>query len=362
MSSNSKKPDRDITSLYQDELGEILRGAGEPAYRAGQLFSWLHQRQARSYEEMTDLPRSLREMLAVEYPIPEMCVRSELTSKIDGTKKFLFSLGDDNIIESVWMQYHHGNSVCVSSQVGCRMGCRFCASTVNGLARNLSAGEMLGQVYLIRKRTEARVDNVVIMGSGEPLENYENTLRFIRLLTDPAGTGLSTRSITLSTCGLVPEIRRLAGEQLGITLAVSLHAPTDAKRRSLMPVANRYPLAELMEACRAYSRTTGRRVTFEYSLIAGVNDSGEDARQLAKLLHGFPCHVNLIPVNAVRERKQRRPDHRATESFHKILEKCGINGTIRRALGADIEGACGQLRNRYLERKQADQGHDGDSK
>ena len=338
----------DIASLYLNELQELLRELGEPAFRAKQLFSWLHAKQVTSYDAMTDLPASLREKLTECYPIPQIREAAVQISRIDGTRKYLFALEDGNCIESVWMRYHHGNSVCVSSQVGCRMGCRFCASALHGLVRNLSAGEMLGQVYGIRRSTGESVDSVVIMGSGEPLENYAQTVRFIRLLTDPAGAGLRRRGITLSTCGLVPEIRQLAEEDLAITLAVSLHAATDEKRRALMPIARRYPLRELLDACRVYFERTGRRITFEYALIAGENDGEEDAMQLARLLADLNCHVNLIPVNPVRERHFQQAGATTAESFHKKLEKYGINGTIRRELGRDIDAACGQLRNRYL--------------
>ena len=321
---------------------------GEPAYRAKQLFGWLHKKQVGDYGEMSDLPAALREKLAARFPLLPVETVEVLRSKRDGTAKYLFGFSDGNVIESVSMLYRHGRAVCVSSQAGCRMGCRFCASTIGSLKRNLTASEMLAQVYRIGKEEADRVDSVVIMGSGEPLENYDNTLRFIRLLTDPDGAGLSGRGITVSTCGLVPEIRKLADEGLQITLAVSLHAATQEKRRALMPVAARYDLDSLLSACRYYFEKTGRRITFEYALVRGQNDSEEDAAQLAALLSGMNCHVNLIPVNAVEESKLERPDRARVESFHKKLEKCGINGTIRRAMGSDIGGACGQLRHRVL--------------
>ena len=325
-----------------------MKSFGESAYRGRQLFSWLHAKRVTDYMAMTDLPATLIMRLSEEYPIEPPEAVETLTSEIDGTQKYLFALADGNVIESVRMQYHHGASVCISTQVGCRMGCAFCASTIGGRVRDLEAAEMLSQVYQIRELTGERVDSVVLMGSGEPLDNYDNTIRFLRLLTDPDGANLSRRAITVSTCGLAPEIRRLADEGLGVTLAVSLHAPNDVKRRGLMPVAKRYPIPELMDACRYYFDRTGRRVTYEYALIAGENDTDDDVKQLARLLAGQNCHVNLIPVNPVTERDFARTEAAAVESFHKKLENCGIHGTIRRELGSDIQGACGQLRNSYL--------------
>ena len=269
------------------------------------------------------------------------------TSRIDGTRKFLFGLSDRQVVESVWMQYHHGNSVCISSQVGCRMGCKFCASAIGGLVRNLTAAEMLGQVYAIQKLTGERVSNVVVMGTGEPFDNYENLLRFLHMLTDENGLHISQRNVTVSTCGIVPGIRSFAKEGLQVTLALSLHASDNEKRRELMPVAFQYELSEVMAACRYYFEKTGRRMTYEYSLVGGVNDSDEDAAKLGKLLKGQNCHVNLIPVNPVRERSYVQSDRTVVENFKNKLEKCGINVTIRREMGRDIDGACGQLRRRY---------------
>ena len=339
----------DIRSLQPEELQSLLRDLGEPAYRARQIFSWLHEKTVQSYEEMTDLPKALRERLEEAFPLQNLTTVQTLTSAQDGTEKYLFALSDGNVIESVKMIYEHGVSVCVSTQVGCRMGCRFCASTLDGLVRALTAGEMLEQVYQIRRASGMRVSHVVLMGSGEPLENLDQVLRFIHLLTAKEGQDLSGRNITLSTCGLVPEILRLAEEKLPITLAISLHAPTDSKRQRLMPIARRYPLEELMDACRTYFEKTGRRITFEYALIRGENDSEEDVAALTRLLHGFPCHVNLIPVNPIAERAYVRSAENAVAAFYKKLEKNGINGTIRREMGADIQGACGQLRKRYID-------------
>ena len=345
----------DIRSLFLPELESILCERGEPQYRARQLYTWLHDRDAEGYGEMTDLPKALREKLEAAFPLRAPETLQVQTSALDGTQKYLFALGDGNVIESVRMRYRHGVSVCVSTQVGCRMGCRFCASTLDGRVRDLTAGEMLGQVSRIRKATGERVSHVVLMGSGEPLDNYEQVLRFIRLLSAPGTNQISQRNITLSTCGLVPEIRRLAEEELAITLAISLHAATDEKRRTIMPVARRYGLDELMAACTDYFEKTGRRVSFEYALIAGENDSEEDARLLAQLLKPQHGHLNLIPVNRVRERNYRRPTASTIVNFHKKLEKYGINVTIRREMGPDIDGACGQLRKRYIETDQENQ-------
>ena len=259
------------------------------------------------------------------------------------------------MIESVLMKYHHGNSVCISSQVGCRMGCRFCASTLGGLTRSLLPGEMLDQIYKIQKHSGERVSNLVVMGTGEPLDNYENLVKFIHMLSDEHGLNISQRNITVSTCGIVPNIYRLAAEKLQITLALSLHASTQEKRMELMPIAYKYELSEVMEACRAYFKETGRRLTFEYSLVGGVNDSQKDAQQLAGLLAGLNCHVNLIPVNPIRERSYVQSDHRVIADFKTKLEKYGINVTIRREMGRDIGGACGQLRKSYLDRARGEE-------
>ena len=270
-------------------------------------------------------------------------------SQIDGTRKYLFRLEDGNVIESVWMQYHHGNSVCISSQVGCRMGCRFCASTLDGLERNLTTAEMLDQIYRIQTLTGERVSNIVIMGSGEPLDNYDNVIRFLRMISDENGLNISQRNITLSTCGIVPNILRLAEENIQITLALSLHAPNDEVRKTLMPIANRYSLKEILPACQTYFEKTGRRLTFEYSLVSGVNDNLDEAKALTSLLKNMHGHVNLIPVNPIKERDYRQSDRKAIEAFKSYLEKNGINVTVRREMGRDINGACGQLRKSFLE-------------
>lgn len=343
----------DIKSMTLEEVKALMVSLGEKPFRAKQIYEWLHQHFAVSYDEMTNLPKSLREKLE-GYPITALEILDVQISKADGTRKYLFRLEDGNTIESVLMKYRHGNCVCISSQAGCRMGCRFCASTIGGLARNLLPSEMLDQIYRIQASVGERVSNVVVMGSGEPLDNYDNLIRFIHLLTEEGGIHISQRNLTVSTCGLVPRMYELADEKFQMTLAVSLHAPNDEKRRELMPVANKYTMEELLRACRYYFEKTGRRITFEYSLVAGVNDTREDALELAGRLKGLNCHVNLIPVNPVRERSFVRSAREAVENFKINLEKCGINGTIRREMGSDIDGACGQLRKRYMEKTESE--------
>ncbi len=338
---------KDIRAYTYEQLQEEIKGLGEKAFRGKQIYEWLHVRLVDTFEEMTNLSKALREKLDEQYVIlpTELAARQE--SKLDGTNKFLFRLWDGNMVESVLMRYKHGNSVCISSQVGCRMGCRFCASTIGGLERNLSPSEMLGQIYQIQKLIGERVSNIVIMGTGEPLDNYENFLTFIRLLTDEHGLHISQRNVTVSTCGIVPRMYDLAKEKLQITLALSLHGSTQEKRRELMPVANKYELAEVLEACDHYFEETGRRITFEYSMVHGVNDTDEDAEELIALLKPRNCHLNLIPVNPIKERDFVRPDRKNALNFKNKLEKSGINVTIRREMGSDIDGACGQLRRSY---------------
>ncbi len=340
---------RDIRSMTFPELQEVVEQMGEKSFKAGQIFDWLHKKTVSGYDRMTNVSKALREKLAGEYPLYELETVQVQTSKIDGTKKFLFRLQDGHVIESVWMQYQHGNSVCISSQVGCRMGCRFCASTIGGLTRNLTAAEMLLQIYRIQNLTKERVSNVVVMGTGEPFDNYGELLKFLHILTDERGLHISQRNITVSTCGIVPRIYELADEKLQITLAISLHAPNDEKRKALMPVASRYSIRELLAACRYYFEQTGRRLTFEYSLVSGNNDSQQDADELAEKIKGLNCHVNLIPVNPIRERSFVQSDKKDVEKFKNKLEKYGINVTIRREMGRDIDGACGQLRKSYLD-------------
>ncbi len=338
----------DIKSLNLEELTEWLVSLGEKPFRARQIYAWMHQRLADSVEEMTDISGKLQDRLkeASEYKVLKKVQMQE--SRQDGTRKYLFDLGDGNLIESVFMRYKHGNSVCISSQAGCRMGCRFCASTLDGLVRNLTPSEMLEQIYRIQKDTGERVSNVVVMGTGEPLDNYDNLLKFLSLLTDENGLHISQRNITVSTCGIVPNMKKLADEKLAITLALSLHAPNQEKRRALMPVANKYTIEEAVEACRYYFQKTGRRITFEYALVGGVNDSAQDVKELAALLKGLNCHINLIPVNPIQERDFVQSDTHVIENFKQKLEKSGMNVTIRREMGRDIDGACGQLRKRYL--------------
>ena len=339
----------DIRSMTLEELQAVMEKIGEKPFKAKQIYQWLHEKCAADYEEMTNISRGLRERLAEAYPLSGPRAVEVQTSRIDGTQKYLFRLADGNVVESVLMRYHHGNSVCISSQVGCKMGCRFCASTLDGWTRNLLPSEMLSQIYQIRRMTGERVSNVVVMGTGEPLDNYDNLLRFIRMLTDEKGQNISQRNITVSTCGLVPEIRKLAEENLQITLALSLHAPNQQKREQLMPIARRYSRPGVLDACRYYFEKTGRRMTFEYSLVGGENDSQQDAEELSRLIGGLNCHVNLIPVNPIKERSYVQSDKKVTLNFKKKLEKYGINVTIRREMGRDIDGACGQLRKRYMD-------------
>lgn len=337
----------DIKSLNQEELIEALAELGEKPFRAKQLYQWMHEKLARSYDEMTNIPKSLKEKLQENFAYTSLNMVTYQESKLDGTRKYLFELADGNVVESVWMKYKHGNSVCISSQVGCRMGCRFCASTLDGLERNLLPGEMLDQIYYISKHTGERVSNVVVMGTGEPMDNYDNLLQFIHMLTDEHGLHISQRNLTVSTCGIVPRIRQLAEEGLQITLALSLHATTDEKRKKLMPIANAYTLKEVLDACEYFFEKTGRRLTFEYSLVSGVNDRREDADELIELVGHLNCHVNLIPVNPIEERDYKESTAQAVRAFQKRLEQNKVTATVRREMGRDIDGACGQLRRRH---------------
>lgn len=342
----------DIKSMTIEELTDWVVQNGEPKFRAAQLFSWLHEKHARSLDEMTNLPKSLREKLAGQVTFVKEITRQQ--SKSDGTIKFLYAMEDGQMIETVWMPHDYGNSICISSQAGCCMGCRFCASTIGGLVRNLTAAEMLEQVYASLSATSERLSNLVVMGTGEPLDNYDNLIRFIHLISHEKGYNLSTRSITVSTCGLVPEIKRLSNENLPITLALSLHATTDEERKALMPIANKYSIDEVLKACDYYFEKTGRRVSYEYSLVKGVNDSPEHAKRLSKLLKGRNAHVNLIPVNPVKERDFKASDNNSVKEFKFILEKNSINGTIRRSVGSDIDAACGQLRRKMTRAMEED--------
>ena len=335
----------DIKSLDYQELQEWIVQMGEKPFRGKQLYQWLHKHLADSTEEMSNLSRSFREALDRECIIKNTQIARQQVSA-DGTAKFLLELADGNHVESVLMKYKHGNSVCISTQAGCRMGCRFCASTVGGLVRNLAVSEMLEQVYQIQRLTGERVSNVILMGIGEPLDNYDNVVKFIRMLSDEHGLNISQRNITLSTCGLVEGIRRLAKEQLVITLAISLHAPNDTIRKELMPVAERYSIEEILAACKDYLKDTRRRITFEYSLVDGKNDAPGQAEELARRLKGILCHVNLIPLNPVEGRLGERSRKEWITAFKNILEKNNINVTVRREMGRDIDAACGQLRNK----------------
>lgn len=343
---NGKK---DIKSMTLEELTKELATLGEKPFRAKQIYDWLHVKMATDFEQMSSLSRDLRARLSQCCSITALKTVGERISAADGTRKYLFGLEDGNVIESVWMQYHHGNSVCISSQVGCRMGCRFCASTLDGLERNLRPSEMLDQIYRIQSITGERVSNVVVMGSGEPMDNYDNVVRFLRLISHEKGLNISQRNLTVSTCGIVPGILQFAEEGLQVTLALSLHAPNDEVRKTLMPIANRYHLEDVLKACRVYFEKTGRRLTFEYSLVKGVNDNLKEAAALTGLLKNQHGHVNLIPVNPIKERDYVQSDRKAVEAFKKYLENHGINATVRREMGRDIGGACGQLRKSYME-------------
>ena len=338
----------DIKSLDENEIKKEITEMGIKPFHAGQIFSWLHLKKVNSFDLMTDLSKAEREKLAEKFKITTLTCLKELKSA-DGTCKFLFMLPDKEIIESVLMSYRHGFSVCISSQVGCRMGCKFCASTIDGMRRNLTASEMLEQVYEIERIHEISVSNIVIMGSGEPMDNYDNVVKFMRLVSDEKGKNLSARNITVSTCGIVPNIIKFADEKIPATLAISLHAPNDDLRKTIMPIANAYKISDILSACEIFFKKTGRRVTFEYSLIDGVNDSIADARELAMLLKNRNCHVNLIPVNKIKERDFYKSKDDKIRDFKNTLEKYRINVTIRRSMGSDIDAACGQLRRSYME-------------
>ena len=340
----------DIKSLNYDELVTYMAGLGEKKFRAGQLYQWMHEKLADSFDECTNLSNALRQKLkeTSEYVCLEP-VRVQ-HSKLDGTEKYLFRLSDGNYVESVLMKYHHGNSVCISSQVGCRMGCRFCASTLLGLSRNLYPSEMLDQIYAIQKATGERVSHLVVMGTGEPFDNFESLCRMIELLCSPEGLNISHRNITVSTCGIVPKIYEFADRNPQVTLAISLHSPNDTMRKELMPIANKYSMDELMKAAKYYTKTTGRRITFEYSLVKGVNDKKEHAEELISRVKGMNCHINLIPVNPIKERDFEQSTQNNVTAFKHILERQHIQVTVRREMGRDIQAACGQLRKSYKER------------
>lgn len=336
----------DIKSMTLQELKTEMAALEEKPFRAGQIYRWLHQKNhgIRSFSQMTDISGALAEKLDQRYYINALSIQRKLVSKIDGTVKYLFGLTDGNCVEAVVMRYKYGNSLCISTQVGCKMGCKFCASTLAGWVRNLTPSEMLDEIYAAQEDTGEKIASLVLMGIGEPLDNYDNVIRFLTILSSPEGQNLSLRHVSLSTCGLVDRIYDLMKLKLGLTLSISLHAPNDEIRRQTMPVSLRYDIDTLLKACRDYFAYTGRRISFEYALIAGVNDSPECARELANRLKGMPCHVNLIPVNPVKERGYRRGSKQNILHFQQMLQHLGINATVRRELGSDINAACGQLR------------------
>jgi len=345
----------DFKSMTYEELKDWMVEHSEPAYRAGQVYQWMHEKLVRSFDEMGNVSKNIKAKMSAE---GELSVLEKMDVQIsaDGTRKYLFAAGrstgengQKDLIESVLMRYSYGNSVCISSQVGCRMGCKFCASTLDGLIRNLTPAEMLDQIYMISKDIGERISHVVVMGTGEPMDNFDNIVRFITLLTSEKGLNISRRNITVSTCGIVPRIKDLADANLGITLALSLHAPTDEKRKSIMPIANKYSIEQLMDAVGYYYEKTGRRVTFEYAMSQGINDTDDDVNKLAALAERAHAHINLIPVNPVTERGYAPTPKNRVGVFKNKLENKGINVTIRRELGQDIDGACGQLRHRHME-------------
>lgn len=336
----------DILSLYPDELAAEIEALGEKKFRAAQIFDWLHVKRAVRFEEMTNISLSLRTKLDDRFYINRLNVAKTLESSIDNTVKYLYELSDGNHVECVLMDYKHGNSLCISTQVGCKMGCQFCASTIAGFKRNLEPSEMLSEIYEAERSSGRKVESLVLMGIGEPLDNFDNVVRFLKLLSCPEGKNLSLRHVSLSTCGLADRIYKLAELKLGLTLSVSLHAADDKRRSEIMPVNNSYNIEKLLKACRDYIASTGRRISFEYAVIRGVNDSKADADKLIGLLKGMNCHVNLIPVNEIKER-DFKSDRRSVLNFQHMLENGGLNVTVRRTLGSDINAACGQLRREY---------------
>lgn len=337
--------------MTEEEISRVLADMGQPAFRGKQVFTWLH-RGVRSFDEMSNLSKSLRQQLAQDYTISVPTVARKQESRLDGTIKYLWELPDGNCIETVLMQYHHGNTVCISSQVGCRMGCAFCASTIGGLVRRLEPYEMLDEVLFTQVDSGLPISHIVLMGIGEPLDNFDNVMRFLELVNSPEGMNISMRHISLSTCGLVPKIDELAKRKLQLTLSVSLHAPNDEVRDRIMPVNKAYPSEELLAACRRYYQATSRRISFEYAMIDGVNDRPEDAKELLRRLKGLPAHFNLIPLNHVEESPLKPSTRAAVAAFQKILEDGGVTATVRRTLGGDIDASCGQLRRKYNQSKE----------
>lgn len=332
-----------ISSQTRPQLAQTLAALGQPAFRAGQIYRWLHQKQVTEFSAMTDQPKALLKTLEEQYYIATPTIRRRQQSK-DGTVKYLFALEDGNCIETVVMRYKYGNTVCLSTQVGCRMGCRFCASTQAGRVRNLEAGEIAAQLYAAQRDIGERISHIVLMGIGEPLDNFDNVMDFLTIISSEEGANIGMRNISLSTCGLVPMIDRLAEKKLQLTLSISLHAPNNAMRSSMMPVNDAYPVEQLIAACRRYQKTTGRRISFEYSMVRGVNDSDATARQLANLIRGMGAHVNLIPINPVDGSPYSATDAENVRRFQQALTRLGVNATVRRRLGSDISAACGQLR------------------
>ena len=343
----------DLLSLTKAGLYQFIESIGEKKFRGKQIFEWLH-RGVKSFDEMTNLSKELRDKLNEKAFINQIKIEKKLVSKIDGTTKYLFLLEDRNIIEGVVMSYKHGLTACISSQVGCGMGCTFCASSTGGLIRNLKAGEMIGQILTMEADQGKRISNIVMMGSGEPLHNYRELVKFLKIVNDEDGLNIGNRHITISTCGLVPEIRALADLQIPINLAISLHAPTDDVRQKMMPIAQKYSIYDIIESCQYYLKKNNRRITFEYALIRGVNDREDDARVLSYILKGLLCHVNLIPVNSVDESPYVKSHQDKIKAFERILKSSGIEVTVRREMGSDIQAACGQLRNRYMEKQDID--------
>lgn len=338
-----------INNFSFEELEEYIVSLGEKKFHATQIFKWVHKLKVLDFDEMTDISKSLREKLKENTYILNLKVLQCQTSKKDGTMKFLIGLDDNCAIESVLMKYNYGNTICVSTQVGCKMGCKFCASTKEGFERSLTAGEIEGQLQTVERYTNEKISNIVYMGIGEPLDNYDNTVKSIKIINHPMGLNIGARHISVSTCGLVPNIYRLARENIQCTLSISLHATTDEKRKEIMPIANRYSINEIMEACREYIKLTGRRISFEYALIYGKNDSYEDAMALVKLLRGMIAHVNLIPVNEIKNGIFKKATEKSIQNFMDTLNSCGIVTTVRRELGSDIDAACGQLRKKYID-------------
>jgi len=339
-----------LKSLTLPELTAVIKELGQPAFRGKQVYTWLHKG-VRSYEEMTNLPKTLRDVLAEKYPIhPPKVVRKQESAR-DGTIKYLWELSDGNCVETVLMRYNYGNTVCISTQVGCRMGCAFCASTIGGLVRRLEPFEMLDEVLFTQIDSGLPISRIVLMGIGEPLDNFDNVMRFLELVNSPEGMNISMRHISLSTCGIVPKIDELAKKKLQISLAISLHGPNDAIRDKIMPVNKAYPSEELLAACRRYFDATGRRIHFEYAMIDGVNDREADAKELLRRLKGLPAHFNLIPLNHVEESPLKPSSKAAVAAFQKTLEDGGITATVRRTLGGDIDASCGQLRRKYNKEK-----------